>query len=73
MLTFTDLNLVKHAVNVNHVTNVAFDKKSGHKVTFWFMHNHCLPISVDQQTFERISQAVSVFGEYQDDSPLHNH
>lgn len=62
MLFFSDLNLVEHSVNLNNINNVVFDQKNGNRISFFFAHAHCLPISVDINTFNRIKKAVANHG-----------
>ncbi|TCB83355.1 hypothetical protein [Acinetobacter sp. ANC 3791] len=63
MLIFKDLNFVEHVVNLNNINNIVFDQKNGNRISFFLAHAHCLPVSVDANTFQRIRKAVANYSE----------
>ena len=55
MLQFTDLNYVKHIINISNVNNVVIRNNNGaHVITFHMAGHHIVPATVDASTAERI-------------------
>ena len=55
MLQFTDLNYVKHIINISNVNNVVIRNNNGaHVITFHTAGQHVVPATVDVKTAERI-------------------
>lgn len=60
MLIFTDLNLKKNFINLQHVQNVCVTKQEGGRalISFHMMTSHVVPVSVDKITRGRIIEVL---------------
>ena len=62
MLQFTDSNQIKHIINMSNVNNVVIrNNNNAHVISFHMPGQHVVPVTVDEETLERITHVLVGF------------